>query len=148
MAPEKKETVKEQHETKKAAKLIWQSPKGPNAKVAMFTLQTISDSGRLTEQALISPNSVGQYVLLPTALKYEKQLEAMQACAAKHKLYLIDTKMEGVLPTAYEGMELPEETAEAVSTLKAELIKAQQANAEMQKKLADLEAKEADADKK
>lgn len=155
MASDRKETVREEHggdqskAGKKPKKLIWQSPKGPNAKVTLVTLHDENvETHRLNAYAEIKPNQAGQYVLASNAKEYAKQLEAMESYVEKYGLYPVDAKMEGVLPTSYEGMELPENSAEAVSTLKAELMRAQKENAELIRKLAELENDKPDADKK
>jgi hypothetical protein len=154
MAYEKKETAAPEAtksvepvkapKSKKLARLVWQSPKGPNCKTSLVTLQKINlENGRLLAFNEIKPNQCGQYALDPLATNHAEQVEAMESYAEKYGLYLIDPKMEGILPKSYVGMELPENNAVAVSNLQAELLAAQRANAELMKKLADAENEKA-----
>lgn len=121
-------------------KRIWQSPKGPNCKVTLVTLHRIDlTSGRMIAYAEIKPNQVGQYVLLPNAVEHSSQVEAMESYCEKYGLYPVDLRMEGVMPTSYEGMVVPENTVEAVTSLQSELERVKRANAELMKKIADTE---------
>lgn len=140
-APDKAKTGK------KPVKVIWQSPRGPNAKVKLFTLQEIDvATGRLKVSAIIKPNHAGQYVLEATAQMYEQQLEAMKGYAEKYGLIPIGVKDEGLIPKNVVILPDLNVTAdEEVSSLKAALLDAQNKNAELVKKLAAGEKDTADA---
>ena len=122
----------------KQEKRVWQSPKGPNCHLTLVTLHEIDlQHHRLAAYNEIKPNAVGQYVLLPTFVKYDQQLEAMEGYAKKYKLAEVENKMEGILPTKWEGMEADQDMEAVVSTLKAELDKAKADNEALIKKLAE-----------
>jgi len=139
-----KEETPDAVETSKPVKIIWQSPRGPNAKLALVTLNEIDEStGRLKAFAEIKPNVVGQYVLEATARLWHKQVDAMKSYAEKYGLIPIGVKDEGLIPkniVILPDLNAPVDEVQ-VSTLKASLAEAQRVNAELMKKVAEADAK-------
>jgi hypothetical protein len=123
---------------KKPRKIIWQSPRGPNEKRSLLTLNEINpESGRTIAHFKLSPNHVGQYIVEATAQLWEKQVEAMKHYAEKFGLVPIGEKDEGLIPKGFvimPDLNAPVDEAE-VTSLREALREAQAKNAELMAKV-------------